>query len=145
MANFPMVGVEEIGHSGPILDLTIQSGAGTFAGFAAHGLIDTGSSVVCISTRIARQLGLRQIDRDDDLHVVGGGSVVADIYIAVIKIDLLSFEEPVQVYAVQMPRGSHDVLLGRSFLRNFMVTFDGPNERFHFARAASALYEELDG
>ncbi len=36
------------------------------------------------------------------------------------------------LYAVPMKQASHSVILGRSFLKNFIVTYDGPRGVFHF-------------
>lgn len=144
MTQYRMVGVEEIASSGLILDVTVQNDRKGFAGFAAKGLIDTGASVVCISQRIADRLALRHID-NDDIGVVGGGRIDAKVYSAVLVIDLLGFGAAMPVYAIPMSRGAHDMLLGMSFLRNFLLTLDGPMERFHFYRPHTPLYDEFDG
>ena len=144
MSRLPLVGVEEIGSSGPILDITIRPVGTRLAGFSARGLIDTGASVVCISQRIADQLNLTLVNQDR-LDVAGGGSVHANIYSGYLAVSLLNFEEIMPLYAVRMPYASHNVLLGRDFLRHFLMTFDGPNGRFHFSRPPTPMIEDLDG
>ena len=40
------------------------------------------------------------------------------------------------LYALKVGRASYNVILGRSFLADYIVTFDGPNRFFHFALPA---------
>jgi predicted aspartyl protease len=123
----------ELARTGPIIDISIEKARSQFAGFAAKGLIDTGASAVCISQRIADQLDLPQVD-EDVLGVVGGGTVPTKIYAGYLVVPALDFREITQLHAVNMRNGNHNVLLGRSFLSHFIVTFDGPEGMFHFAR-----------
>ena len=102
-----------------------------------RGLIDTGASDVCIDYRLAEQLGLRRIDQQD-VGVVGG-TVPATIYLGVLEIPALGFRQLMPLYALRVRRPTHEVLLGRSFLQHFIVTFDGPNGTFHFATPGDAL------
>lgn len=98
----------------------------------AGGLIDTEASDVCIDYRMAEELGLKRVDQ----RMVGivGASVQATVYMGVVEIPELSFSEVMPLYALKVSRPTHDVLLGRSFLQNFIVTFDGPTGLFHFSR-----------
>ncbi len=98
----------------------------------AGGLIDTGASDVCIDYRIAEALDLRRVDQQ--LVGVVGASVVASIHIGIVEIPELGFSEVMPLFALKVRRPTHDVLLGRSLLQNFIVTFDGPSGLFHFAR-----------
>ncbi len=48
------------------------------------------------------------------------------------SIPALGFDDYVQVNAVNMELPSRRVLLGRSFLKDYIVNYDGPKERFEF-------------
>lgn len=96
-----------------------------------NGLIDTGASVVCIDQRIAERLGLEQVD-EDFIQPVGGAPILVKIYMGMLRVPVLGFSEIVRLYGARIKGGHHDVLLGRSFLKNFIVTFDGPAGMFHF-------------
>ncbi len=107
------------------------------------GLIDTGASVVCINKRIVRTLGLRAVDQDVVL-VPGGQLLDATIYLARLEIPELGFSELTPLYAANMGRGGYQMLLGRSLLRHFITTFDGPAGMFHVHRPRSAPEREAD-
>jgi predicted aspartyl protease len=123
--------------SGPLIDISIQGVGSAFAGIAARGLIDTGASIVCISQRIADQLNLVSVD-EDDMGVVGGGTIRANIYMGYLSVESLGFRELMRLYAVPMKQPGHSVLLGRSFLKHFIVTFNGPEGMFHFSTPPAA-------
>jgi hypothetical protein len=94
-------------------------------------LIDTGASHVCIDFRIALDLKLRQIDQG----MVGtmGGSVPASIHLGVLEVPALRFKRLMPLYAFRVRRVNFSVLLGRSFLADYIVTFNGPEGYCHFA------------
>jgi len=98
----------------------------------AGGLIDTGASDVCIDYRVAVALGLDEIDQQT-VGVVGA-SVPATVYMGILEIPELGFSEIMPLFALKVRRPTHDVLLGRSLLEHFIVTFDGPSGLFHFSR-----------
>ena len=95
------------------------------------GLVDTGASDVCIDYRLAEELGLRQVDQQT-VGVVGA-SALATVHTGIIEIPELGFSQVMPLFALKVRRPSHDVLLGRSLLQNFIVTFDGPSGLFHFS------------
>ncbi len=99
-----------------------------------QGLIDTGASDVCIDYRIALQLGLREIDQAT-VGVVGG-STMAKIYLGRLIVPDVGFDRVCPLYALKVRHATHEVLLGRSFLENYVVTFDGPAGTFTFAARA---------
>lgn len=103
-----------------------------------NGLIDTGASDVCIDYRIALELGLREIDQAT-VGVVGG-STLAKIYLGRLTVPDVGFDRVCPLYALRVRHPTHDVLLGRSFLENYIVTFDGPAGTFTFA-TRSDFYE----
>jgi predicted aspartyl protease len=133
---------DEVRIFGNFLDVVIRppSGLPRATGLPdkidARGLIDTGASEVCIDYRIAEELALRVIDQKE-VGIVGA-TVLATIYLGVLEIPELNFSEPMRLYSLKVRRPTHDVLIGRSILRGFIVTFDGPNGMFHFVRAAEA-------
>ena len=57
---------------------------------------------------------------------------ISTIYTARMSIPALGFDDYVQVYAVDMERSSRRILLGRSFLKDYIVNYDGPKELFEF-------------
>jgi predicted aspartyl protease len=137
----------ELSINGPLLDISIEGVGSAFAGLNARGLIDTGASVVVRDQRIADKLGLRLVN-EDTVGLVGGVRANAKIYMGYIKVPILGFQEIMPLYAVPMKYESHNVLLGRSFLRHFIVTFNGPSGMFHFATPhgdTQETPENLDG
>lgn len=99
-----------------------------------RGLIDTGASDVCIDHRLALELGLREIDQAK-VGVVGG-STMAKIYLGRLIVPDVGFDRVCPLYALKVRHPTHEVLLGRSFLENYIVTFDGPAGTFTFASRA---------
>lgn len=121
----------------------ISSGlTGAAPSIRTRGLIDTGASDVCIDYRIAQQLGLRQIDQQD-VGIVGA-TVPAAIYSGVLAVPDLSFSDRLPLYALKVRRPTHEVLLGRSFLRSFIVTFNGPLGTFHFASPSDYTLHDFE-
>ena len=95
------------------------------------GIIDTGASHIHIDRRAVKQLGLRARDRRT-AEIASGEKLVATVYNGVIVVPALqvslitefySFEEQQSQEKVVTPPSR--ILIGRSFLRNFLVTFDG--------------------
>lgn len=94
------------------------------------GLLDTGASDVCIDYRIAIALGLTLINQTN-VGVVGG-STLASIYLGRLIVPSVGFDRVMPLYALKVRQPTHQVLLGRSFLQNYIVTFDGPAGMLHF-------------
>lgn len=133
----------ELAVSGPLIDISIEAPNSAFAGVRAQGLIDTGASAVCIDRRTAIRLNLKQIN-ETEIGVVGGGAVLASVHIGVLVVPALGFRQILPLYAVPMKQSSHSVLLGRSFLKNYIVTFDGPRGNFHFYNPRQDSEHALD-
>ncbi len=95
-------------------------------------MIDTGASDVCIDYRIAHALSLRQIDSQTIGTV--GGPVHAAVYLAIVHVPVLNYREPMRVYAPKLERAAYSALLGRTFLAEFLMTYDGEEGVCHFAR-----------
>lgn len=129
----------ELAALGPLIDIVIRPPALPFRQpqpharqfIRARGLIDTGATDVCIDISMAAELGLTPTGREQ-VGVAGGASMMAEVFAGCLEVPELGFSEVVPLYALKTRRPTHDVLLGRSFLRNFIVTFDGPQGVFHF-------------
>ena len=61
-----------------------------------------------------------------------GRIATTSVYTARMSVPALGFDDLVQVCAIEMEFPSTRVLLGRSFLRNYIVNYNGPTERFEF-------------
>jgi predicted aspartyl protease len=139
--------LEEIEVGGPFIGITINRISGGLAGFATRALIDTGSSVVCISERIANQVGLRPIDRAN-VGVVGGQTVACHVYGGRVVVESIGFDEVLELYApIHGPQRSQTVILGRSFLRYCIMNYDGPRRSLHLQHGSHhySLPEDWDG
>lgn len=101
--------------------------------FLEHGaMIDTGASDTCIDYRIAHALKLRQIDQRT-IGTVGGPIQVA-VFLGILEIPQLGFKRLDRLFAPKIERINYSVLIGRSVLREFLFTYDGPANVCHFAR-----------
>lgn len=138
----------ELWVSGPIIEISLHGSDPAIAPQAVEGVIDTGASVICLDQRIALRLGLTAINRKN-LEVADGSQVEATIYMAEMHIPGLEFRDWVEVFAVKMRRPSTRVLLGRSFLKRYIVTYNGAQELFHYYAPPSPhnyeTLENLDG
>ncbi len=88
-------------------------------------LIDTGASVCCIDSTLAMHLELPLVDKGycDGIS----GLIEVDMYLAQIHVPNLQFTLYGKFAGVDLGRGDHRVLLGRDFLRHFVMTYDGPS------------------
>lgn len=131
---------------GPSLPVIIRNPGGPAPGFAPFlerdALIDTGASDICISRAIARELQLAPVD--STMMGVVGGSVEATIYAGELEIPELRFRRTLQMYSPKTIAPHSHVLLGRSFLRFFVITYDGPSGIFHFHPAGAAPAGPID-
>ena len=64
---------------------------------------------------------------------VVGATALATVHTGIVEIPELGFSQVMPLFALKVRRPTHDVLLGRSLLQNFIVTFDGPTGLFHFS------------
>lgn len=126
-------GGDELAHVGPIIDVFVSGRALNVQPVSAKGLIDTGSSVVFIDKRLALQAGLKATNIAP-VQVPGGLSFNATVYVGTLEVPVLGYKERVKLYASTHRQVSHDILLGRSFLRNYIVTFNGPEGMFYFSQ-----------
>ena len=90
-----------------------------------RALIDTGASVSCIDDQLAKDLGLPVVD----VQAIAGsdGTADHDVYMARVSIPGLEFNEYGRFAGVHLQKGGQpqQVLLGRSFLNNTIMIYDG--------------------
>jgi predicted aspartyl protease len=111
--------------------LTLAAEIGGIRAELLDGLIDTGASVICADSRIVQRLGLIASNRKP-VQMADGRMIISSIYTARMSIPALGFDDLVQIYAIDMAYPSNRILLGRSFLRDYIVNYDGPRETFQF-------------
>lgn len=95
-------------------------------------LIDTGASKIVVDYRMAERLGLRETGQATMLVV--GSRLEAKTYVGVLEIPDLGYTKIMEFLAPKVDHLQCGVLLGRSFLRDFIMTFDGPTGQFHFTK-----------
>jgi hypothetical protein len=117
--------------TGPVVDLTLHSDDARIAPVTLDGIIDTGASAICVDSRITKQLGLVARDRKP-MEMADGRVTECGVYPTRMVIPDLGFDGYVPVCAIDMVYASRRVLLGRSFLRDYIVNYEGPRERFQF-------------
>ena len=118
--------------TGPNVELTLFGEDGA-ASETLDGIIDTGASVICVDARVVKRLGLVATNRRP-VQMADGRIETSTIYAARMAIPALGFDDLVQVFAIAMQteRPISRVLIGRSFLKDYIVNYDGPRERFEF-------------
>lgn len=134
----------QIWASGPEIDITLRDTVMSTAEMVVTGVVDTGASCVLMDQSLLFQLGLEPIDRRP-IVVADGTSVPALGFQVQLKVGGLKFDQWFKVFGVKMKYPSTRVLLGRTFLTSFHVTYSGPDQWFHWYKAGPAQYEEHDG
>jgi predicted aspartyl protease len=129
--------------TGPNVNLTLRGADDATQPEHLDGVIDTGASTICVDSRVARRLGLVASNKKD-VQMADGRIVLSTIYSARMSIAALGFDDYVQVCGIEMDYPSSRVLLGRSFLRNYIVNYNGPIERFEFHETAGGDEFYLD-
>ncbi|HME68359.1 MAG TPA: aspartyl protease family protein, partial [Myxococcota bacterium] len=88
-------------------------------------LIDTGATLTCIDDALARDLGLPVIDKQVSSGI--GGKTELDVYAANIKIPSLGFGQYGRFAGAKLKEGDqrHEIILGRSLLRDLIMIYDG--------------------
>ena len=133
--------------TGPVIDVGLGSPGRQGASEPLQAIIDTGASVICVDARVTKRLGLSSVNRKL-MQMADGSEVIATSYLARLTIEDLDFNELVEVYGLPMPQPSRRVLLGRAFLRSYIITYNGLEERFYYAPSQPSHqggYEEFDG
>lgn len=111
---------------------------------ALIGIIDTGASVICIDKRIPLRLGLTPTNLKT-MIVADGSEVQATVFAGELLIPELGFRDWVELHGMAMKSETNRVLIGRSFLAPYHVTYSGPEDRFHFSKSPAFTEAEGDG
>ena len=133
--------------SGPVIDIGLGAPKSQLMLEKLPAIIDTGASVICVDSRVPKRLGLASINRKP-MQMADGREVMATSYLARMTVEDLAFDELVEIYGVPMVQPSDRVLLGRAFLRSYIITYNGLEERFYYVRSQPSphsAYEEYDG
>ena len=90
-----------------------------------EALVDTGASISCIDNILASQLGLPVIDRRQIAGAHGAGD--ANVYLGQVHVPALLFTIYGEFIGVDLQAGGqrHRALIGRTFLQNFTMTYEG--------------------
>jgi hypothetical protein len=97
-------------------------------------LLDTGAVLSCIDDRLAIDLSLPQIDR---APISGaGGTHTVYVYLAHLFAPVFGYTQYGRFYGVHLADGKqpHQVLIGRSFLRDYVMIYDGVRGQVTLAR-----------
>lgn len=124
--------------TGPDVELALHSDDPETSPISLSGIIDTGASVICVDSRVAKRLRLVASNMKR-VQMADGREVLSTLYTARMTIPALEFDDYVQVCGVNYERPSTRVLIGRSFLRDYIVNYNGPLERFEFHQTNMAL------
>ncbi len=93
---------------------------------SVEALVDTGATTSCIDSLLGEQLGLPIVDR---MPIAGvGGQHIANVYLAQIHVPALNRTIYGAFAGVNLQDGGqpHSALMGRTFLRHYRMTYDGP-------------------
>ena len=102
---------------------------------AVYALVDTGALDSCIDAALAAELGLPVVDT---ARIAGaGGESVHDVFLAYIQIPQLEVVQYGRFTGVNLAAGQqvHAVLLGRTFLVNAIMIYDGLRAQVTIASA----------
>jgi predicted aspartyl protease len=90
-----------------------------------HALVDTGATESCIDNLLAAQLNLPVVDRRLISGV--GGSHEVNMYMAQVHVPALQITIHGAFAGVDLKAGGqmHGALIGRTFLANFRLVYDG--------------------
>ena len=97
-------------------------------------LVDTGASESCIDDALARELDLVEVDRQEISGV--SGVFTASRYLAHIYSPQLALPQWGLFSGVDLIGGgqAHQLLIGRSFMRNLIMIYDGVRGQVTLAR-----------
>lgn len=127
-------GSDLLGHYGPTITVDVgfdpdfkpapnTTPVAGMTGIAA--LVDTGATECCIDSVLATQLNLPIVDKRTTSGAHGPQEV--NVHLAQVHVPALSITMLGQFCAVHLSAGGspHKVLMGRSFLRHLVMTYDG--------------------
>ena len=92
-------------------------------------LVDTGALESCIDIGLAEELGLPMVDR---VRIAGaGGTHQAPVYLGHIFFPQIPDTQYGRFAGVRLSDGgqAHKALIGRTFLANYTMMYDGPSGR----------------
>jgi hypothetical protein len=114
-----IVGHLDAKSGGPARDATLASET-------VEALVDTGAAESCIDDALAKKLGLPVIDRQ--ICAGAAGANEHDVYLGWLDIPSLGRCQYGRFMGVHLVKGGqqHSVLLGRSFLLDVVMIYDGP-------------------
>lgn len=130
--------------SGPNIPITLRDTVVSTSEVELLGVVDTGASCVLLDQGVLLRLGLTAIDRQQ-MMVADGTSVPALGFMVQLRVPDLKFDQWVKVFGVKMTYPSNRVLLGRSFLAGYHITYSGPEELCHWQNAGPPTYADEDG
>lgn len=91
-----------------------------------HALVDTGATESCIDSLLAAQLNLPIVNRR--LTAGAHGAKEVNVHLAQVYIPSLNYTIYGAFSGVELRSGgqAHSALIGRTFLRRFKMTYEGP-------------------
>lgn len=97
-------------------------------------LVDSGATESCIDVKLARDIGLPEVDRRMISGV--GGEHEVPFYLARVMVPNLQFYQHGLFAGVSLADGGqpHTVLIGRTFLKHFIMIYDGVRGQVTLAR-----------
>ena len=109
-------------------DPTYRSGSERIPNLHENGhpaLVDTGATLSCIDSALAAVLQLPVVDREPVSGVHGSEEV--NVHLAQIHVPVLNWVIVGRFHGVHLTTGNqpHLALLGRRFLRDFTMSYDG--------------------
>lgn len=117
----------DLSKKGPILVVNIHSPSQSSDLLESDvwALVDTGATNSCVDLGLARRLNLRVVDKMQ-MHGVNG-MFMAELYAAKIDVPDLKFMQVGPFAGVDLEKSKLgcSVLIGRSFLKNFEMKYEG--------------------
>lgn len=98
-------------------------------------LIDTGASQSCIDKSFVERLHL--VRSGEDKLVGVGGEVDANVYHVIVDVPSLGHRQPMALFSPLDDPIPSMVLLGRDFLADYVLVYEGPEECFSFSEQAN--------
>jgi hypothetical protein len=119
------------------VDVVIRSlpgAVGPVPAIASTGIIDTGADKVLIPLGYAKKLGLKPINNIVAFLASGEGRPAIN-YAGILEIPAIGYSKPLEMTAMTEGFDANHVLLGKNFLREFLVTIDCANNLCWFNQA----------
>jgi gag-polyprotein putative aspartyl protease len=138
----------ELIRVGPVIPVT-RSAMASRDRIIAQALIDTGAQANCISKKLAARLGL-QVIGDTWIAGVSHNNEIAkekvDTVIGMVRPGDLQVDIPTELATARFSTGDDQValLLGRPFLRNFDLSYEGGIGRFSLSWQPPSLVYQSD-